>query len=196
LFARDGQVQLGRTVPDATWSDQALFAAPAAVSPLLDWVGSHPAPVVVVVDRAGGEVIGVGAGSARRHATTVAGPDDRPGDRVPKADRQPALQRRAVAARRTNATAVAAAVVRMAHDVCARLVVVAGDVHDVRRLRVELAAVGGDLDIRSVPGGGAAHDPCPTRRGGRARGRRMRRRADPEGAAWVAGRLGAGRSRD
>jgi hypothetical protein len=160
LFARDGAILLGRTVPDPRWSDHALFAAPAAVAPLLEWAVTHPAHVVVVPDRAGGEMISVAAGTTHRYSIDVAGPDDRVEDRVPKGDRQPALQRRAVAARRIGATAVAAIVIREARRIGAHLVFVAGDVHDVRYLREQLATAAGDLVIRSVPGGRAADEPA------------------------------------
>jgi Bacterial archaeo-eukaryotic release factor family 2 len=153
LVIAGGTVRFAGEVPDAAWSDQARFAAPASVTPLLDWRTRHPAYVVVVADRAGAEVTSVARGHTIGHTQTVAGPDDEIQHSGPAGGSQPRHRRRVEQAWRHNAMAVAGATLEALRRVGARLLLIAGDERAVQLLTEHLPHDHGEFVVRHLPGG-------------------------------------------
>ena len=165
LFAANDEVLLHQELPGAVPFDDARFAAPARVLPVLTWLARHPAHVVVVADRTGAEVTAVEAGSVAGRTETIVGPDDEIERNAPGGWSQPRYQRRAEDSWRHNAAAVADATQRALHRVSADLLLVAGDVRAVQLLEERLR---GQLDrrvaIHRLPGGRQPDGSEPARR--------------------------------
>jgi hypothetical protein len=151
VFAGGDRVLLAHPAPGADWPDQAAYAAPAHVLPLLDWLAAHPPYVEVVTDRTGADITAVARGATAGRTTTIVGPDDEIERNAPGGWAQPRYQRRAEDSWRHNAGAVADAAVRALRRVQADLLVVAGDVRAVQLLVDHLPHRW--PRVRQIPGG-------------------------------------------
>ncbi|MGE5827087.1 MAG: Vms1/Ankzf1 family peptidyl-tRNA hydrolase [Micromonosporaceae bacterium] len=154
LFASNDGLLLQHEMPGGVTVDQARYAAPARIAPLLAWLQQHPAHVVVVADRTGAEVTEVGPGQVDGHIETVVGPDDEIERNAPGGLAQPRYQRRAEDSWRHNAGAVAHVARRALRHASADLLLIAGDVRAVQliegRLREQLNS---HVSVCHLPGG-------------------------------------------
>ena len=139
FVSQDGRVLHEQVLADAEVADHAGCQSPAPVTPLLAWGQDRPAYVLVVTDRAGGDITaGAGAGQPDQ-AWTVVGPDDEiERKRGPGGWSQPSYQRRVEDSWRHNAASVAEQVVTHAAAVDAQVLVLSGDVRAVRLLSERL----------------------------------------------------------
>lgn len=128
--------------PEPVAADLGRVAALPSVGPLLEWEQSAIPHVVVLADRVGADLVGVGG--AGGEAVESVGPADGHDPRLRKSKpggwSQRRYQDRAEVAWEERAGEVAERVAAMAEDLDARLVVVAGDVRAVQLLRQELPA--------------------------------------------------------
>src|SRR5262245_5944315 len=109
LFAADDRILYQWPMPGGVAVDEARYAAPPRLVPLLAWRQQHPAYVEVVTDRTGAEVTTVAPGETAGDTETVVGPDDEIERNAPGGWAQPRYQRRAEDSWRHNAAAVAEA---------------------------------------------------------------------------------------
>lgn len=156
VFAAEARPVAVFRVPELAEADGGGFAPLPRVLPLLGWLQAHPPHVVVVTDRTGADIEAVAEGGrARREAVT--GPDDEIERNAPGGWAQPRYQRRAEDSWAHNAGRVAESVAAAAHDVDARVVVVAGDVRAVQLLEEHLpAGLRARLALRHISGGRSA----------------------------------------
>src|SRR5262245_35917434 len=138
LFAADDRILFEQQMPGGITVDQARYAAPARLVPLLTWLQQHPAHVTVVTDRTGADVTAVGPGGLGEATETVVGPDDEIERNAPGGWAQPRYQRRAEDSWRHNAAAVADATHRALQKSGAGLLLLAGDVRAVQLLEERL----------------------------------------------------------
>ncbi len=153
VFAAAGAVHFARSLPGAPPRDEARFAAPASVTPVLSWLAGRPAYVVVVIDRAGADITSVRCAGGASHTVAIVGPDDEIERNAPGGWSQPRYQRRAEDSWRHNAGAVLDAALAAARDVDARLMLVAGDVRAVQLLRDQLGRHQHEVTLHDLPGG-------------------------------------------
>ncbi|HVM11993.1 MAG TPA: Vms1/Ankzf1 family peptidyl-tRNA hydrolase, partial [Actinomycetota bacterium] len=135
-------------------SDVALVADLPALGPLLGWRLHAPAHMVVLADRTGADIFGFRYGRPDIHREAE-GDDLHVARSSPGGWSQRRFQERAENAWEENAEVAAAEVVRVAHAVDPRLIVVAGDVRAVNLLREALPPELATL-IQEVGGGRAA----------------------------------------
>lgn len=154
LFAADDRVLFEQQMPGGVAVDQARYAAPARLVPLLTWLQQHPAHVTIVTDRTGADVTAVGTGEVNGTTETVVGPDDEIERNAPGGWAQPRYQRRAEDSWRHNAAAVAEATLRALKQTGAGLLLLAGDVRAVQLLEERLPDHRNQgVCLRHVPGG-------------------------------------------
>lgn len=134
-FARTGRLQFADELDDDFATPDAGVAGPLPYGiPLLRWHRGHLPYVVVLVDRVGGELFAHrGLGNAVVEGVIV-GPDDEIERNAPGGWAQGRYQHRAEDSWAHNAEAVGKAVARMAREVRAEVVMVAGDVRAVQLL--------------------------------------------------------------
>lgn len=155
LAAEAGPVTLFR-LPELAEPDGAGFGPLPRVLPLLARLQERPPHVVVVTDRTGADVEAVAAGGRARR-WVVTGPDDEIERNAPGGWAQPRYQRRAEDSWAHNAARVAESVAAAAHEVDARVVVVAGDVRAVQLLEEHLpAGLRSRVAVRHISGGRSA----------------------------------------
>jgi hypothetical protein len=136
--AADGSLLHDERITDHGLTDQAGFAAPAKVVPLLAWAQGRPPYVLVVIDRTGADLTSCPGGDERAHTWSVEGPDDEIERNAPGGWSQPRYQSRAEDSWRNNAERVAEAVVDAVGDVDAQVLVVSGDLRAVQLLTERL----------------------------------------------------------
>jgi Bacterial archaeo-eukaryotic release factor family 2 len=165
LFAADDRILLEQHMPGGVAVDQARYAAPAGLVPLLTWLQQHPAHVTVITDRTGADVTAVGPGEVTGTTETVVGPDDEIERNAPGGWAQPRYQRRAEDSWRHNAAAVAEATHRALRQTGAGLLLLAGDVRAVQLLEERLPDHRHQaLCLGHVPGGRQPDGSAPVRR--------------------------------
>jgi hypothetical protein len=165
VFASGDRVLLHRELPGGVAFDQAPFAAPARVAPLLSWLQRHPPYVAIVTDRTGADVTAVASGATVGVTELVVGPDDEVERNAPGGWAQPRYQRRAEDSWRHNAAAVAAAATHALQRVAADLLIVTGDVRAVQLLEARLRDHLHDrVVVHHVPGGRQPDGSAPARR--------------------------------
>ena len=131
---------LARSEPEPVAADVGRVAALPSVGPLLEWAQSAVPHVIVLADRVGADLVGVGG--AGEEVLASVGPSDGHDPRIRKSKpggwSQRRYQDRAEVAWEERAGEVAERVSALVDDLDARLVVVAGDVRAVQLLRQEL----------------------------------------------------------
>ena len=157
LFAaEDGGVLHEQRIAGPPPAEPALFAAPASVLPLLRAEQQRPPHVVVVIDRAGADLVaapGASSGAALRR-WSVTGPDDEIEHNAPggwASLSQSRYQNRAADSWRHNARRVAAEVGPALEEVNAQVLIVSGDGRAVQLLLDQLSHRDG-LMVRRIHG--------------------------------------------
>jgi hypothetical protein len=156
-------VLLARNEPEPVATDVGRVAALPAVGPLLEWAQSAVPHVIVLADRVGADLVGVGP--AGDEVLTSVGPAHGHDPRIRKSKpggwSQRRYQDRAEVAWEERAGEVADRVAAMVGDLDARLVVVAGDVRAVSLLREalppEVAELVTEVDGSRAVDGGVDH---------------------------------------
>ncbi|MDQ3946082.1 MAG: hypothetical protein M3357_13210 [Actinomycetota bacterium] len=160
VVAGAGGLLLARHEPEPVAADLGRVAALPSLGPLLEWTQAAVPHVIVLADRVGADLVGVGGGGEDVLASV--GPSNGHDPRIRKSKpggwSQRRYQDRAEVAWEERAGEVAERVAAMVDDLDARLVVVAGDVRAVQLLREELpaevAALVQEVDgSRAVDGG-------------------------------------------
>ncbi len=156
FVSQDGSVLHEQVLADADLAGDAGCRSPAPVTPLLAWGQDRPAYLLVVTDRAGGDITaGAGAGQPDQ-AWTVVGPNDEIArKRGPGGWSQPSYQRRVEDSLRHNAARVAEEVATHAAAVDAQVLVLSGDVRAVQLLTERLPNDPARL-VRHITGSRAA----------------------------------------
>jgi len=148
---------LTRHGPEPVATDVGRVGALPSLAPLLEWAQEALPHVIVLADRVGADLVGVGA--AGEDVLSSVGPSDGHDPRIRKSKpggwSQARYQERAEVAWEERAGEVAERVTSLVHDLEARLVVVAGDVRAVQLLREALPAEVDDL-VAEVDGSRAA----------------------------------------
>jgi hypothetical protein len=137
-FAAAGEARVVHELAGSVGGDLALPGPLPHAAPLLRWLQSHPAYVVVVTDRAGADVLVQPRAGEPAHHDLVVGHDDEIERNAPGGWSQARYQRRALDSWAHNGGEVAEAVVRDVDAIGARLVLVGGDVRAVQALRDHL----------------------------------------------------------
>jgi hypothetical protein len=157
LFAaEDGAVLHEQRIAGPPPAEPALFAAPASVLPLLRAEQQRPPHVIVVIDRAGADLVaapGASSGKAARR-WSVTGPDDEIEHNAPggwASLSQSRYRNRAADSWRHNARRVAAEVGPALDEVNAQVLVVSGDGRAVQLLLDQLPHRDGLL-VRRIHG--------------------------------------------
>ena len=141
--------------PDPPAQDRARWGPLPSLVPVIEWRQSSPPHVAVLTDRRGADLFALRAAEANLQRTAGGG-EDPLAKSSPGGWSQGRYQQRAENTWEHNAKAVADEVVRLADQVDARLVVVAGDVRAVQLLRESLPK--DVLDKLEVVGGGRSPD--------------------------------------
>jgi hypothetical protein len=151
---------LVRHEPEPVAADLGRVSPLPSVGPLLEWIQAAVPHVIVLADRVGADLVGVGG--AGEEVLASVGPPDGHDPRIRKSKpggwSQRRYQDRAEVAWEERAGEVAERVAAMVGDLDARLVVVAGDVRAVQLLHQELPSEVDDLvtevdGSRAVGGG-------------------------------------------
>jgi hypothetical protein len=143
--AADGSLVHEERIADVGLPGRAGYVAPAPVIPLLTWMQDRPPYLLVVTDRAGGDLTACAGGGQPPRTWTVTGPDDEIERNAPGGWSQPRYQRRAEDSWRHNAERVAEEAVTAIAHVGAQVLVLSGDVRAVQLLTERLPSEPGLL---------------------------------------------------
>ncbi|MCA1824136.1 MAG: hypothetical protein LC640_07695 [Frankia sp.] len=158
IFASGGSVRYARYLTEPIQRDHVMVEPLPYVAPLLSWAQLRVPHLVVLVDRAGAEILAYADAAQPVVSTEVEGSHNEIESVAPGGWSQRRYQQRAEDSWERNAEEVAQYVARIAEDLGARLIVVSGDVRAAHLLADAMPAPQQDLVKLIEEGGGRAAD--------------------------------------